>query len=127
MEGPCFSTQAESRMYQKWGGCIIGMTALTEAKLAREAEIAYMCVGLVTDFDAWKDDEPHADVASIMKIISQNGHTAQTLANAVVSSLVKDKFESEAHTSLASGLMTRGDAVTDEHRKNVGVIFGKYW
>ena len=113
-------------MYGQWGGDIIGMTALTEAKLAREAEIAYMCVGLVTDYDAWKDED-HADVASIMKIISENGHKAQTLANAVVAKLVKDKFESEAHVALASGLMTRGDAVTAEHREKVGVIFGKYW
>eukprot|EP01063_Lacrimia_lanifica_P015380 TRINITY_DN22164_c0_g1_i1.p2 TRINITY_DN22164_c0_g1~~TRINITY_DN22164_c0_g1_i1.p2 ORF type:complete len:292 (+),score=135.37 TRINITY_DN22164_c0_g1_i1:70-945(+) len=127
MEGPAFSTQAESRMYRMWGGDIIGMTALTEAKLAREAEIAYSSVGLVTDFDAWKDDEPHAEVSEIMKVIAKNSANAQKFAKAVAEKLVKNKFKSDVHETLASGLMTRGDAVTDEMRKTMGPIFGKYW
>eukprot|EP01064_Diplonema_japonicum_P014564 TRINITY_DN2223_c0_g1_i1.p1 TRINITY_DN2223_c0_g1~~TRINITY_DN2223_c0_g1_i1.p1 ORF type:complete len:290 (+),score=98.08 TRINITY_DN2223_c0_g1_i1:50-919(+) len=126
MEGPAFSTQAESRMYQKWGGDVIGMTALTEAKLAREAEIAYTCVGLVTDVDSWSDED-HADVASIMAVIKANSEKAQIFTCEVARAIVAENFESEAHSSLASGLMTRGDAVTDEMRERMGLIFGKYW
>eukprot|EP01059_Diplonema_ambulator_P004032 TRINITY_DN1372_c0_g1_i1.p1 TRINITY_DN1372_c0_g1~~TRINITY_DN1372_c0_g1_i1.p1 ORF type:complete len:291 (+),score=101.44 TRINITY_DN1372_c0_g1_i1:44-916(+) len=126
MEGPAFSTQAESRMYQMWGGDVIGMTALTEAKLAREAEIAYMCIGLVTDIDSWSDDD-HAEVSAIMAVIKANSAKAQAFTCAAAKLILKEKPQSDAHTSLASGLMTRGDAVTPEMKERMGLLFGKYW
>ena len=126
MEGPAFSTRAESRMYQKWGGDIIGMTALTEAKLAREAEIAYSSVGLVTDFDAWREGE-HADVASIMKVIASNSANAQIFNKAVIEALSANKFDSDAHTCLDSALMTRGDKFPADQKEPLKVIFGRFY
>eukprot|EP01060_Flectonema_neradi_P033029 TRINITY_DN5416_c0_g1_i1.p1 TRINITY_DN5416_c0_g1~~TRINITY_DN5416_c0_g1_i1.p1 ORF type:complete len:291 (+),score=76.98 TRINITY_DN5416_c0_g1_i1:63-935(+) len=126
MEGPAFSTRAESRMYQKWGGDIIGMTALTEAKLAREAEISYTSVGLVTDFDAWREGE-HADVASIMKVVASNSANAQIFNKAVIHTLSKNKFDSPVHTCLDSALMTRGDKFPAELKEPLKVIFGRFY
>lgn len=83
MEGPQFSTRAESRLYRQWGADIIGMTNLPEAKLAREAEICYLTIGMVTDYDSWRADHAHVEVADVLKIMTQNADRARTLAAAV--------------------------------------------
>ena len=79
MEGPQFSTRAESNLYRSWGCSIIGMTNMPEAKLAREAEICYATVAMVTDFDCWHDEHAHVDVAAVIKIMHENAGKAQRL------------------------------------------------
>ncbi len=77
MEGPAFSTRAESHLYRSWGAHIIGMTNLQEAKLAREAEICYATIALVTDYDCWHPDHDHVTVEMIIDNLTQNARTAQ--------------------------------------------------
>ena len=79
MEGPQFSTRAESNLYRAWGCDVIGMTNMPEAKLAREAEICYATVAMVTDYDCWHDDHAEVDVAAVIKVLKQNVVTAQRL------------------------------------------------
>ena len=78
MEGPQFSTRAESRMYRAWGADVIGMTAMPEAKLAREAELPYALVGMVTDYDCWRDGEA-VDVAQVVGQMQANGALARAM------------------------------------------------
>jgi 5'-methylthioadenosine phosphorylase len=77
IEGPQFSTRAESRLYRKWGGVVIGMTALPEARLAREAELPYALLGMVTDYDGWRDDQPAAEAGAIMQVMHDNAALAR--------------------------------------------------
>ena len=86
MEGPLFSTKAESAMHRSWGASIIGMTALQEAKLAREAEICYATVALVTDYDVWKDDE-EVDIAELLANIKANTDNVKQLIKNVIPKL----------------------------------------
>ena len=79
MEGPAFSTRAESHLYSAWGAHIIGMTNLQEAKLAREAEICYATIALVTDYDCWHPDHDHVQVADIVRVLNENAEKAKTL------------------------------------------------
>ncbi len=86
MEGPQFSTRAESNLYRSWGCDVIGMTNMPEAKLAREAELCYATVAMVTDYDCWHDDHAHVDVAAIIAVMKGNTEKAQRL----VARLAKD-------------------------------------
>lgn len=79
MEGPQFSTRAESNLYRSWGCDVIGMTNMPEAKLAREAELTYATVAMVTDYDCWHDDHAHVDVASVIAVMKENTEKAQRL------------------------------------------------
>jgi 5'-methylthioadenosine phosphorylase len=79
MEGPQFSTRAESNLYRTWGCSVIGMTNMPEAKLAREAEICYATVAMVTDYDCWHDEQPQVDVATIIKVLAENVEKAHSL------------------------------------------------
>ena len=83
MEGPQFSTRAESLLYKSWGCDVIGMTNMPEAKLAREAELCYATVAMVTDFDCWHDDHEHVDVASVLAVMKSNTEKAQALVMAL--------------------------------------------
>lgn len=93
MEGPAFSTRAESAMYRSWGGSVINMSALPEAKLAKEAEIAYAVVCMSTDYDCWKTDEPPVDVTTVTGNMRQNGENAKNLMAAVLEELVKEEHQ----------------------------------
>ncbi|HUK11382.1 MAG TPA: S-methyl-5'-thioadenosine phosphorylase [Stellaceae bacterium] len=84
MEGPQFSTLAESRLYQSWGCDVIGMTNMPEAKLAREAELCYATVGMVTDFDCWHPDHDHVTVEAVVKVLLANADRARSLVKQVV-------------------------------------------
>jgi len=79
MEGPQFSSRAESTLYRSWGCDVIGMTNMPEAKLAREAELTYAVVAMVTDYDCWHDEHGHVDVASVIKVMHENAEKAQRL------------------------------------------------
>jgi len=90
MEGPQFSTLAESRLYRQWGCDVIGMTNMPEAKLAREAEICYASVAMVTDFDCWHPDHDAVTVEAIIKVLLANADNARSLVKAVTPSLAED-------------------------------------
>ncbi len=91
MEGPQFSTRAESALYRQWGADVIGMTNMPEAALAREAEICYATVAMVTDYDCWRDDGPHVEVADILKVVADNAGKARALVRAVAGDMETER------------------------------------
>ena len=105
MEGPQFSTRAESRMYRQWGADVIGMTGMPEAKLAREAEVPYALVGMVTDYDCWRDGES-VDVAEVVKQMKANGKLARAMIAKLVESLPKKRKASPIDTCLDTAVIT---------------------
>ena len=124
-EGPQFSTLAESRLYRSWGMDIIGMTNLQEAKLAREAEICYATLALVTDYDCWHPDHDHVTVEMIVQNLLHNAETAQKVVKALVERLPAARTCGCA-TALESAIITRPDAVPPETRRKLAPIVGKY-
>jgi 5'-methylthioadenosine phosphorylase len=90
MEGPQFSTRAESDLYRSWGCAVIGMTNMPEAKLAREAEICYATVAMVTDYDCWHDDHAHVDVAAVIRVLSENVDKAHRLIERLARDFPRD-------------------------------------
>lgn len=106
MEGPAFSTRAESYLYRSWGATVVGMTNLPEAKLAREAEIAYATLALVTDYDCWHDDHGSVTVEMVIENLKKNALNAQQVIRAAVRRIQANPPTSEAHTALKSALLT---------------------
>lgn len=123
IEGPSFSTKAESHWYRSMGASIIGMTNMPEAKLAREAEMAYATLALVTDYDCWHPGEAHvtADLA-IANLMKNAGHAQQVLVKAI-SLIAQAQPKSIAHTALGSGLVTPATAMSAEVRKRLEVLW----
>ncbi len=105
MEGPVFSTVAESKLYRSWGGDIIGMTNLPEAKLAREAEIAYATLAMVTDYDCWKEDEEHVTAGIIIRRLQQNAATAREILRRAIPRIQPDT-RCTCHAALDAALVT---------------------
>jgi 5'-methylthioadenosine phosphorylase len=125
MEGPQFSTLAESRLYRTWGADIIGMTNLQEAKLAREAEICYATLALVTDYDCWHPDHDSVTVEMIVANLLQNARTAQRLIAGAVAKLPVERT-CECGRALATAIITRPEHIPDQVKKDLGPIIGKY-
>ena len=125
MEGPQFSTLAESRLYRSWGMDIIGMTNLQEAKLAREAEICYATLALVTDYDCWHPDHDQVTVEMIVRNLVRNADIAQAVVQAVVERLPVDRT-CECATALASAVITRPDAIAPATRQQLAPLVSKY-
>jgi 5'-methylthioadenosine phosphorylase len=125
MEGPQFSTLAESRLYRSWGADIIGMTNLQEAKLAREAEICYSTIALVTDYDCWHPDHDHVTVEMIVANLTQNAKTAQAIIANAVDALPFERT-CECATALKFALITRPDAVPARTLVDLAPIVGRY-
>ena len=109
IEGPQFSTRAESRLYKSWGCDIIGMTGMPEARLAREAELPYALIGMITDYDSWREGE-EPDVAEIVARLHANADTARRLILALARSLPKERTPSPVDTALDDAIMTAPDA-----------------
>ena len=127
MEGPAFSTRAESRLHQSWGADYIGMTQVTEAKLAREAELVFATIALVTDFDAWRTHEEGADASDIMAVMAANVAKAQALIRRVVKDLAQGLPGTEpARQALRPALMTAPSEVPSETRQKLSLFIGKY-
>ena len=125
MEGPQFSTLAESMLYRSWGMDVIGMTNLQEAKLAREAEICYATLALITDYDCWHPDHDSVTVDLIIANLLQNAATAQrAIAEAV--GRIDGPRTCECATALASALITRPEVVPERTKKELAPIIGKY-
>lgn len=114
MEGPLFSTRAESELYRSWGASLIGMTAVPEAKLFREAEMSYAAVCLATDYDVWKDEDA-VDVTDVMANMAANVGNVQELLKLAIPSVPHDRRKtSHAHRALAHAIMTAPDQISEE-------------
>jgi len=126
IEGPAFSTYAESQLYRSWGAALIGMTNLPEARLAREAEIAYATLALVTDFDCWHPH--HASVTAEMAIgnLLHNAANAQTVLRACIQRLAAAPPPSEAHQALKQALVTPVSAMSAAVRERLAPLLAKY-
>jgi 5'-methylthioadenosine phosphorylase len=125
MEGPQFSTFAESKLYRSWGMDIIGMTNLQEAKLAREAEICYTTIALVTDYDCWHPDHDSVTVEMIIATLNNNSAMAQQIIAGAVETLPYERT-CECASALKYALITRPDVVPDQTKKDLAPIIGKY-
>jgi 5'-methylthioadenosine phosphorylase len=125
MEGPQFSTLAESKLYRSWGMDVIGMTNLQEAKLAREAEICYATLALVTDYDCWHPDHDSVTVDLIVANLMQNAATAKkTIAEAV--GRIAGPRTCACKDALATAIITRPEHVPEQTRKELAPIIGRY-
>ena len=125
MEGPQFSTLAESKMYRAWGMDIVGMTNLQEAKLAREAEICYTTIALVTDYDCWHPDHDSVTVEMIVATLLQNAKTAQRLIAEAVANVPVERTCGCA-TALSSAILTRPEMIPADVKRELAPIVGKY-
>ena len=126
MEGPAFSTKAESNLYRSWGATIIGMTNLPEAKLAREAEIAYATLALVTDYDCWHPDHGSVTVEMIMTNLQRNVTNGQKVIQETVRRLSNNLPASKAHSALKHALLTPLDKVSPERKDKLAPLLQKY-
>ena len=125
MEGPAFSTKAESVVYRHWGMDIIGMTNLQEAKLAREAEICYTTIALVTDYDCWHPDHDHVTVDMVIANLVQNAKTAQRIIAGAVEQLPYERT-CECASALRYALITRPDAIPEDVKQDLAPLVKKY-
>ena len=115
IEGPAFSTRAESHLYRSWGVSVIGMTAMPEAKLAREAELPYATLALATDFDCWHESEEDVSVDAVLAVLHANAELAKRCV-AELAAALPDPRESAASTALAGAVITAPDAIASETR-----------
>ncbi len=125
MEGPAFSTRVESRLYRSWGADIIGMTALPEAKLAREAEICYAIIGCVTDYDSWMERSEPVTIDVILNVLRQNIDTAKKIIKLAVSR-IPEKRNCGCATALETAIVTDPELIPAEQRKKLNLLIGKY-
>ena len=126
MEGPAFSTKAESQLYRSWGATVIGMTNLTEAKLAREAEIAYASLSLVTDYDCWHPDHDSVTVEMIIQNLTKNAVNAQHVVQETVRRLVANPPPSAAHSALKYAILTPLDQAPAATKAKLALLLQKY-
>jgi 5'-methylthioadenosine phosphorylase len=126
MEGPAFSTQAESNLYRSWGGNIIGMTNLQEAKLAREAEIAYATLALSTDYDCWHPDHDSVTVEMVIQNLHKNAENAQRVIQESVKRLSSNYPVSKAHDALKYAIITPLAQVPETTKEKLALLLKKY-
>lgn len=122
IEGPQFSTKAESKIYRSWGVDVIGMTNIPEAKLAREAEIPYSAVALATDYDVWKEGE-EVSVEKVLATMAKNIENAKKMLKRVIEALKPEDLEnSPAKTALVGAIQTKPDYITEEVKKRLELL-----
>jgi 5'-methylthioadenosine phosphorylase len=125
MEGPQFSTRAESNLYRSWGADVIGMTNLQEAKLAREAEICYATMAMVTDYDCWRAGHDDVTVEQVVAVIHQNADNAAKVVRAAVARMPKQR-DCPCAIALKFAVMTDRTAIPQAARERLGLLLGKY-
>ncbi|PKP92269.1 MAG: S-methyl-5'-thioadenosine phosphorylase [Alphaproteobacteria bacterium HGW-Alphaproteobacteria-16] len=125
MDGPQFSTRAESHLYRSWGCHIIGMTAMPEAKLAREAELPYALVGMVTDYDCWREDEAAVDVAQVIAQLSANAEKARAMVLHLLRALPTERTASPIDTCLDTALITAPDVRDPDLLARLDAVAGR--
>ena len=125
MEGPLFSTRAESQLYRSWNVDVIGMTNLQEAKLSREAEIAYTTIALVTDYDCWHETEADVDVAAVVAVLRQNADLARRVVVELARGIAGAPPISAAGC-MQHAVMTQRDAISADARRRLQMLIGRY-
>jgi len=125
MEGPAFSTRAESNLYRSWGADVIGMTNLQEAKLAREAEICYATVAMVTDYDSWHEIHDAVTVEQIVAVLNQNAANACKVVKAAVAAMPKER-NCACASALKYAILTSPDVIPEGTRERLDLLIGKY-
>jgi len=125
MEGPAFSTLAESNLYRSWGMDVIGMTNLQEAKLAREAEICYVTIAMVTDYDCWHPAHDAVTVDQIVAVLQKNAENASKVVEAAVKAMPEQR-ECKCGSALAHALITDRKAIPESTKKKLELLVGKY-
>jgi 5'-methylthioadenosine phosphorylase len=125
MEGPQFSTRAESNLYRSWGADVIGMTNLQEAKLAREAEICYATAAMVTDYDCWHPGHDDVTIDQIVKVMNQNAANAARVVRAAVAAMPAER-NCACKSALQYALLTSPDAIPPAAREKLDLLIGKY-
>ncbi len=126
MEGPQFSTRAESALHRSWGVGVIGMTAVPEAKLAREAEMCYITLAMPTDYDCWKVEEEAVDVNMVLGYMKENNRTVNALLPILIRELDMERH-CACQNAARGALMTPADRIPEVTRKNLEFIYSKYW
>ncbi|RJQ38768.1 MAG: S-methyl-5'-thioadenosine phosphorylase [Dehalococcoidia bacterium] len=125
MEGPAFSTRAESRLYKSWGADVIGMTALPEAQLAREAEICYGVIACVTDYDSWHEAEEPVTIDMVLATMRRNIETAKQIIKLSVTALSAERTCQCAH-ALQNAVVTAKDVIPVAQKEKLSLLIGKY-
>ena len=125
MEGPQFSTKAESKLYRSWGADVIGMTNLQEAKLAREAEICYATVAMVTDYDCWREGHDAVTIKEIVAVLHKNAENAARVVKAAVAALPHERTCACA-SAAKFAVLTAPDAIPEAAKQKLKLLFGKY-
>jgi len=127
MEGPAFSTRAESNLYRDWGCSIIGMTNHTEARLAKEAEIAYSSISMVTDYDCWNHNFESVSVEMVIENLQENANFAKSIISAAAKRISSLRPSSSFHDSLKYALVTPKKHVPDTTKSKINLFTNKYW
>ena len=125
MEGPPFSTRAESNLYRSWGASIIGMTILPEAKLAREAEMCYASLALVTDYDSWHDTYTSVTASSIIETMKNNVANAKRIVRLAATSILQER-KCECPEALKTSIITAPDKIPANLKRELALLIGKY-
>jgi 5'-methylthioadenosine phosphorylase len=125
MEGPQFSTRAESNLYRSWGADVIGMTNLQEAKLAREAEICYATVAMVTDYDCWHEGHDSVTVDQIVAVLNQNAANAAKVVKAAVAAMPRER-NCPCAAALKFAILTNPEVIPAGTREKLELLIGKY-
>ena len=126
MEGPLFSTRAESLLYKSWGAGVIGMTAVPEVMLAREAEIAYSVVAMSTDFDSWNEDQKAVTAGMVLGNMKQNTADIKAYLPKMIARIDEER-ETPAHSAAADAILTDPDFFPLETRRRLEIFYSKYW
>ena len=126
IEGPQFSTRAESELYRSWGMDVIGMTNLTEARLAREAEICYVTLALVTDYDCWHPEHDAVTVEQVLANLTRNAQTAKAVLRAALQRLPPRPRGCECENALATSLVTAPELVPEDVKRELQPLIGRY-
>jgi len=125
MEGPQFSTRAESNLYRSWGADVVGMTNLQEAKLAREAEICYATLAMVTDYDCWHEDHSAVTTEQVVAVLNQNGDNAIKVVRAAVAALPANR-KCHCSTALRDAIITKHSVIPFATRQKLRLVLDKY-
>ncbi len=127
MEGPAFSTKAESNLYRDWGCSIIGMTNHTEARLAKEAEIAYSSLSMVTDYDCWNQNCKSVSVEMVIENLQENANFAKSIISAAAKTISIIRPSSPFHNALKDALVTPKEHVPETTKSKINLFTNKYW
>jgi 5'-methylthioadenosine phosphorylase len=126
IEGPQFSTKAESALYRSWGASVIGMTAMPEARLAREAELCYTQISMVTDFDVWHQSSEPVSVQSVIARLHETTAAANRVLRAVLGGELSTRSECGCENALENAIVTAPDQISDKQRERLAGIAGRY-